>query len=192
MDEQPDFSHMPPAPAGGFWVFGYGSLMWRPGFAYAERRMARLDGFQRRFCLRSIRYRGTPQAPGLVLGLDAAPGAACEGVAYRVGAEDPAGCLGYLRARELVTYAYLEAAHPVALDDGRTVEALCYVVDRAHAQYAGALTPEAQAAVIATASGPAGANREYLEATCAHLREIGVEDPELEALAALVAARARR
>jgi Uncharacterized protein involved in cation transport len=189
MDAEQDFSHLPPAPPEGFWVFAYGSLMWRPGFAFAERRMARLPGFRRSFCLRSVRYRGTPEAPGLVLGLDADPGAACEGVAYRVGpGDDPAGALRYLRERELVTYAYLEATHEATLEDGRRVGALCYVVDRAHRQYAGGLDPAAQAAVIARAEGPAGTNLDYLRATLAHLRELGVEDPELARVAALTGA----
>ena len=69
---------------GNLWVFGYGSLMWKPGFEYLERRTARLDGFQRRFALTSRHYRGTPEKPGLVLGLDWAPGRSCTGVAFRV------------------------------------------------------------------------------------------------------------
>ncbi|TVQ56169.1 MAG: gamma-glutamylcyclotransferase [Rhodobacteraceae bacterium] len=171
---------------GGFWVFGYGSLMWRPGFAFAERRMARAPGFRRRFCLRSIRYRGTPEAPGLVLGLDRDGAAACEGIAYRVAADGASVTLAYLRERELVTYAYEEASAPVDLDDGRRVDALLYVVDPAHAQYAGALTPAEQAAIIARAAGPAGPNLDYFRNTLAHLREIGVHDAELEALSVLV------
>jgi cation transport protein ChaC len=172
---------------GGFWVFGYGSLMWRPAFAFAERRMARAPGFRRRFCLRSIRYRGTPEDPGLVLGLDRDAAAACEGVAYRVEAVGAEATLAYLRERELVTYAYEEAVAPVALDDGRRVDALLYVVDPAHAQYAGALTLAEQAAAIRRCAGPAGTNLDYFLNTLAHLREIGVHDAELEALAGLVA-----
>jgi cation transport protein ChaC len=173
---------------GGFWVFGYGSLMWRPGFEPAERRMARLRGYRRRFCLRSVRYRGTPEAPGLVLGLDWDPNGFTDGVAFRVGPERAEATRDYLRERELVTYAYHETAHPVALDDGREVAAICYVVDRMHDQYAGGLAPEEQAAIIATRVGPAGPNREYMENTLAHLRELGVEDAELEDMARRVAA----
>jgi cation transport protein ChaC len=172
---------------GGFWVFGYGSLMWRPGFEPAERRMARLRGYRRRFCLRSVRYRGTPEAPGLVLGLDWDPNGATDGVALRVGPERAEAIRDYLRERELVTYAYFETAHPVTLDDGRSVDAICYVVDRCHEQYAGDLSPEEQAAIIAARAGPAGTNRAYMENTLAHLRELGIADPELESLAGLVA-----
>ena len=173
----------------GFWVFGYGSLMWRPGFQPAERRRARLRGYRRRFCLRSVRYRGTPESPGLVLGLDHDASAECHGIAYRVETADARAVHAYLRARELITYAYLEEEHSVTLEDGRSVPSLCYVVDAAHEQYAGDLAPEAQAAIIAERAGPAGTNRAYLENTLAHLQELGVADPELEALAALVAAR---
>jgi cation transport protein ChaC len=172
----------------GFWVFGYGSLMWRPGFAAAERRLARLHGWRRSFCLWSIMYRGRPAAPGLVLGLEAGDGAVCDGVAYRVAAEDAAATLRYLRERELVTYAYREVTAPVLLAGGGEAQALCYVVDPAHAQYAGALPLAEQAAVIARACGPAGTNRAYLEDTLRHLTECGVRDAALEAVAALVAA----
>jgi cation transport protein ChaC len=174
----------------GFWVFGYGSLMWRPGFAPAERVLARLSGYSRRFCLRSVRYRGTPEAPGLVLGPDPDPDGTTSGVALRVGPEIARETLRYLRERELVTYAYIETAEPVTLADGRVVEALCYVVDRDHAQYAGGLDPEAQAEIIARRGGPAGSNREYMENTLAHLRELGIADSELESLARRVAALA--
>ncbi|MFN3614426.1 MAG: gamma-glutamylcyclotransferase [Rubrimonas sp.] len=168
------------------WVFGYGSLMWKPGFAFAERRMARLQGWRRSFCLRSITYRGTPEAPGLVLGLDRDPHGGCDGVAFRVAAHAAADVLSYLRARELVTYAYREALLPVRLDDGAEVPALAYVVDPAHPQYAGGLPMDEQAAVIARAVGPMGPNREYLWNTTAHLRELGVTDPDLAALEAQV------
>jgi cation transport protein ChaC len=173
----------------GFWVFGYGSLMWRPGFAAAERRLARLHGWRRSFCLWSIMYRGTPEAPGLVLGLEEGADAVCDGVAYRVAARDAAATLRYLRGRELVTYAYREITAPVALAGGGTAQALCYVVDRGHAQYAGRLPLQEQAAVIAKAAGPSGANRAYLEDTLRHLAECGVRDDEMEAVAALVAAQ---
>jgi cation transport protein ChaC len=175
-------------PRSGFWVFAYGSLMWRPDFPFAERRRARLDGWRRCFRLWSVRYRGAPDFPGLVLGLDAEPGAACEGVAYRVAPERGEAVLGYLRERELVTYAYAERLEPAALDDGGAVEALAYVIDRAHPQYAGALGPERQAEIIARAAGSAGPNRDYLAACAAHLAELGVRDPEIEALARAVAA----
>ena len=170
------------------WVFGYGSLMWDPGFSHEERRLAILHGYRRRFCLRSVRYRGTPEAPGLVLGLDAAPGASCRGVVYKVAAADRSAVLAYLRERELVTYAYREAIVPVQVDDGESsLDAVTYVVDTAHAQYAGLLTLDEQAAIIATRHGPRGSNRSYFENTLAHLHEHGIQDTELEALADRVA-----
>lgn len=165
------------------WVFGYGSLMWRPDFPFVERRMARLAGYRRRFCLKSIRYRGTPEAPGLVLGLDAAADGWCDGVAFRVPGAEAAAVHAYLRERELVTYAYREAMLPVRLDDGRDIAALAYVVDREHAQYAGTMTAEEQAAVIAASVGPMGPNCDYLWNTAAHLAELGVADDEITTLA---------
>ncbi|QIE54844.1 gamma-glutamylcyclotransferase [Pikeienuella piscinae] len=169
------------------WVFAYGSLMWKPGFDHVERRRARLAGYRRRFCLDSITYRGTAEYPGLVLALDEDPEGACEGIVYRVAAALREETHAYLRARELVTYSYLERFLPVVTDDGAEVDALAYVMDRAHQQYRGGLTPEEQAAVIARAIGPAGSNAEYLDNTVAHLSEMGVDDVELTRLHGLVA-----
>ena len=171
----------------GFWVFGYGSLMWRPGFEALERRKARLTGYRRDFALRSVRYRGTPEAPGLVLGLDWNPDAQCTGIAFRVCASRAGPTRAYLAERELVTRSYLELCLPVTLlcagpGQGDAVEATAFVLDRTHPQYAGRLMLEEQAAIIARAHGPAGPNAEYLHNTVAHLAEIGVEDPRLEAL----------
>ncbi|MEO0386693.1 MAG: gamma-glutamylcyclotransferase [Pseudomonadota bacterium] len=167
----------------GFWVFGYGSLIWNPGFAAEERVLARLSGYRRAFCMASIVYRGTPEAPGLVLALDRQSEADCAGVAYRVAPREGAATLAYLRARELVSSAYLEALEPVELADGRRVPALTYVMDPEHHQYRGDLSLAAQADIIARAEGPAGPNREYLENTVAGLADLGLEDPDLEWLA---------
>jgi glutathione-specific gamma-glutamylcyclotransferase len=171
------------------WVFGYGSLIWRPGFAFAERRAARLPGYRRRFCMTSIHYRGTPERPGLVLALDACEASECHGLAYRVAAGEAEAVYAYLRERELVSYAYDERHLEVALDDGRRVEALAYVTNTGHPQYCGHLSLEEQAAVIAAAVGPMGPNHEYLLATEASLIALGLEDPDLRALAALVRGR---
>ncbi len=172
----------------GFWVFGYGSLIWRPGFDFAERRRARLDGFRRAFCLRSIRYRGTPEAPGLVLALDRRVDAACEGVAFRVDAAGAAEARAYLHHREMDTDSYLETFQTVEIAGHGAAPALCYIMNEAHEHYA-LLTLEEQAEIIWRSHGPAGPNREYLHNTVAHLRELGVDDPELEALDRLVRAR---
>ena len=118
------------------WVFGYGSLMWRPGFEFEERRPALLRGYHRAFCVYSHVHRGTPEKPGLVFGLDA--GGSCRGVAFRVDAARAEDVKRYLQAREQVTLVYRDVVKPVELvDEGRRVEALCFVVDRAHEQYAG-------------------------------------------------------
>jgi cation transport protein ChaC len=179
-----------PAAGRPLWVFGYGSLIWNPGFAPAERVVARLDGWHRSFCMRSIHHRGSEAAPGLVLALDAAAGLCCMGLALRIAPGQEAAVLSYLRARELVSAAYREAELPLNLADGRQVAALAYVVDRAHVQYCGGLAPEEQAAIIARAVGGRGPNSEYLHNTAAHLREIGIEDAELSALSARVRALA--
>jgi glutathione-specific gamma-glutamylcyclotransferase len=174
---------------GGFWVFAYGSLMWRPGFDFAERRLATLHGYRRRFCMTSVHYRGTPEQPGLVLALDADVAGHCAGVVYRVGGQGSEATLAYLRERELVSYAYREITHEVTLDDGRRVEALAYVSDRGHPQYLGGLSLEEQAEVIARAVGPMGPNAEYLMNTVASLDALGVADQDLHRLATLVRVR---
>ncbi|GHC65980.1 gamma-glutamylcyclotransferase [Neogemmobacter tilapiae] len=169
-----------------FWVFGYGSLMWDPGFAFVERRIARLEGWQRRFCMWSIHYRGTPEAPGLVLALDRAEGEFCEGIAFRIAAEEAEATHALLQERELISYAYAEAFLPVRLAGGEEVEALAYVINQGHEQYARHLSTEEQAQLIATRAGQRGPNRDYLWNTVDHLRELGIEDPRLEALGARV------
>ena len=164
------------------WVFGYGSLMWDPGFRVVEQVTARLDGFSRSFCMRSTRYRGTEEAPGLVLGLDEDPQAHCTGIALRFDDADRDEVLTYLRERELITYAYREAVLPITMADGRRVEALAYVMRRDHAQYAGGLPLYEQARIISTAHGQRGPNADYLFNTTRHLTEIGLEDDTLYSL----------
>ncbi len=166
----------------GIWVFGYGSLIWNPGFEFEAKQRATLTGFSRAFCLWSVHYRGNEEHPGLVLGLDPAQGARCEGVAYFVGAKAAENVHMYLRKRELVSYAYHERLETLALDSGQNVQAICYVVDPDHSQYAGGLSLGAQARVIKTAKGSAGDNLEYLCNTAAHLKELGIEDADIEKL----------
>lgn len=175
-------------PVGGrvMWVFGYGSLLWEPGFAFTERVMARLDGWHRSFCMRSIHHRGTETEPGLVLALDAADGAACEGVAFAVAPDHQAETLAYLRERELISSAYLEKTLPLRLGDGRRVEAVTYVIDPDHVQYCGGLPLEEQAQIIARAKGGRGENRDYLWNTATHLHDLGIADAELDWLSARV------
>lgn len=165
------------------WVFGYGSLIWEPGFAYEERVKARLDGWHRSFCMRSIHHRGSVERPGLVLALDAAPDNRCEGVAFAVTPGKEASTLAGLRERELISSAYLEQIHRVRLADGRQADAICYVIDRDHVQYCGGLPLEEQARIIAASTGGRGPNRDYLWNTVAHLVTLGISDPDLEWIA---------
>lgn len=168
------------------WVFGYGSLLWRPGFEYVERRVATLRGFNRSFCMSSVHYRGTHANPGLVLALDPDHQGECHGVGFRVAADLAADTMAYLRERELISSAYVEQTHSIAIHGGGEVEAICYVMDQTHAQYVGGISIEEQAVIIAKATGSAGPNDEYLFNTVAHLAELGISDPELERLVALV------
>ncbi|GAA3863837.1 gamma-glutamylcyclotransferase [Celeribacter arenosi] len=170
----------------GFWVFGYGSLMWNPEFEFVERIPARLSGFARSFCMWSIHHRGTPEDPGLVLALDEDASAHCRGLAYHIGADRAVDVLAALRERELVSSAYIETHVDLLLDDGRTQTSLAYVVDRDHAQYTGALSLARQADIIAAACGGRGANCEYLFNTTRHLAELGMRDPVLEELSDMV------
>lgn len=164
---------------GPLWVFGYGSLMWNPGFPVAGQSIARLAGYHRTFCMRSIHHRGTSASPGLVLALDAAAGGACMGLAFRVAAGAEDRTLAYLRERELISSAYLEAEVPLALKTGEMVQALAYIVDPDHVQYCGGLPLEEQAQIISRAVGDRGPNTDYLFNTAAHLAELGIEDTEL-------------
>lgn len=167
------------------WIFGYGSLIWHPGFRPAQRLSARLMGWQRAFCMRSVHYRGSATAPGLVLALDAAPGAFCDGVALALPEAEKPHILANLRAREMTASAYIERVLPLQLADGREVEAISYVIDRAHPLYA-PLGLDAQAEIIARAVGDRGSNAEYLFNTVTHLAELGLPDEPLDRLATLV------
>ncbi|SMG16382.1 MULTISPECIES: gamma-glutamylcyclotransferase [unclassified Paracoccus (in: a-proteobacteria)] len=164
------------------WVFAYGSLMWDPGFPVAEMMPGRLEGYARSFCLLSVVYRGTVDVPGLVLGLDAEPGAHCRGLALRVAEPDWDETLAGLRARELTTNAYAELTLPLALDDGRRVEAVTYVIRRDHDQYAGVIDLQEQARIIARAHGGRGPNADYLFNTARHLEQMGIKDRAMEEL----------
>ncbi|WP_299151990.1 gamma-glutamylcyclotransferase [uncultured Tateyamaria sp.] len=170
------------------WVFGYGSLLWNPGFEVAEQRMATLPGYARSFCMRSIHHRGTEAEPGLVLALDEVADARCDGVALRVSEGQEDTTLAYLRERELISSAYLEKMLEIGLADGRRVTAVTYVIDADHVQYCGGLPLEEQAQIIARAHGGRGPNREYLLNTAEHLHALGVADPDLDWLARRVAA----
>jgi cation transport protein ChaC len=166
-----------------FWVFGYGSLMWRPGFQHLRAVPARLYGFHRQLCVYSHVHRGTPERPGLVLGLDR--GGSCHGLAFEVAPANREATLAYLRAREQVTSVYREVFTPIRLlaDESQTVEAVAYVVDRAHEQYAGALPVDSQIAYVKQGKGQSGDCMDYVMSTLAHLRDMAIHDHVLESLA---------
>ncbi len=171
----------------GWWVFAYGSLLWNPVFPVAEMRRATLRGLHRRFCLWSLASRGTPDAPGLVLGLDR--GGVCRGVALRLPAPLALDELHLLWRREMVVGSY----HPRWIDvtdvEGRRFPALTFVVNRAHPQYAGKLSVEQEADVLSTACGAFGSSGDYLERTRVALIAHGIDDPYLDALAVRIAQR---
>ena len=179
----PDPTHT----AEDLWVFAYGSLMWRPDFPFADRVEARLVGAHRALCVYSFFHRGTPERPGLVLGLDR--GGTCRGIAYRVPAKKRGDTIAYLRAREQVTSVYRECMRPVWLKRGpeKRVPALCYMVDRGHAQYAGRLSLEQQLHHVRQGHGHSGANRDYVVATVGALEQLGYRETDLHLLAARLA-----
>lgn len=181
----------PLAACGHLWVFAYGSLIWRPGFAHLGMHRALLRGWHRSFCLWSHRYRGTPEQPGLVLGLDR--GGACHGVAFKVAGGAAAEVLRYLDDRELPDGAevvYHRRVVPVRLAEagGAAVSAVTYVVNRGSRNYVPRLAPDRAAATIARGVGQMGANRDYLLNTLNHLSDIGVRDRRLARIAALLPA----
>ncbi|MDE4134009.1 gamma-glutamylcyclotransferase [Phaeobacter sp. QD34_3] len=168
------------------WVFGYGSLLWNPGFPVARREVATLHGYARSFCMSSIHHRGTEEKPGLVLALDQLDNTRCTGLALAVERGAEQDTLAYLRERELVSSAYLERTLEVELHSGDLVTAVTYVIDPDHVQYCGGMSLEDQARIIAHAVGGRGPNTEYLYNTASHLAEIGLNDEDLDWLAARV------
>jgi len=169
---------------GDLWVFGYGSLMWRPGFEFIEQVPARLIGEHRALCVYSFVHRGTPEKPGLVLGLDR--GGACQGIAFRVAEKHRSATVAYLRKREQVTSVYREVMRSVWLENEarQRVSALAYVVDRGHVQYAGRLSLAEQLRHVLQGHGQSGANREYVLSTVKAIEAEGFRDTQLHQLAA--------
>lgn len=163
-------------PSGELWVFGYGSLMWDPGFAHDHAASALLRGYHRAFCIYSVRNRGTRENPGLVLGLNR--GGACRGIAYRVPAEAVASALDALWAREMPSAVYAPRRVRVTLAD-QPVMALAFIANTRHERYVGDLAPDAIAQRIAGGRGLRGHNAEYLINTLRHLEELGVRDARL-------------
>lgn len=172
-----------------FWIFGYGSLMWRPGFAFEERLLATVRGYRRALCVYSHVHRGTPEKPGLVLGLDR--GGSCRGVAFRVHEDRVETTLDYLRAREQVTMVYREIILRARLADGRAARVVAYAVDRGHEQYAGALDLPTLERYVGQGVGVSGANPDYVRSTFDHMVELGIADATLAALVATFPAAER-
>src|SRR5215471_3912801 len=171
---------------GDLWVFGYGSLMWRPGFEYLEKVPARLIGEHRALCVYSFVHRGSAEKPGLVLGLDR--GGACRGIAFRVAERNRAATIDYLRAREQVTSVYREVTRSVWLENDarQRVGALVYVVDRGHVQYAGHLSLAEQLRHVLQGHGQSGANRDYVLSTVKAIESEGFLDTQLHQLATML------
>lgn len=164
-----------------FWVFGYGSLMWRPGFEFLAQEKARIHGYRRALCVYSWVHRGTEERPGLVLGLDR--GGSCCGMAFKVAGKERDTVMAYLRERELVTNVYLEKQVRVQLESGETIEAVTYIVDQHHQQYARPLPVQEAASIIRGAVGQGGPNPDYVTNTVDLLRSINIRDSRLEAVA---------
>ena len=176
-----------PAPSReDLWIFGYGSLMWRPEFEFVEQVPARLIGEHRALCVYSFDHRGTPEKPGLVLGLDR--GGACRGVAFRVTAARRDDTVNYLRRREQTTHVYREVMRSVWLEnDARErVAALAYVVDRSHVQYAGRLSLAEQLRYVRQGHGRSGNNRDYVLSTVKSIEAQGFRDSQLHQLALML------
>jgi len=166
------------------WVFGYGSLIWNPGFAYLRSEKALLRGAHRSLSIYSYRHRGTPDRPGLVFGLSR--GGSCLGVAFEVAPESWNRTFDYLQEREQDRGVYREAWRTIDLADGTRVRALAYVVNEKHPQYAGRLDIAEQVRLIGRSSGESGRNTEYVRNTAQHLLALGIRDRSLlEIIAAL-------
>jgi cation transport protein ChaC len=176
----------PEFPQADLWVFGYGSLMWRPGFEFIEQVPARLIGEHRALCVYSFDHRGTPEKPGLVLGLDR--GGACRGVAFRVAPRLRGKTVEYLRGREQTTNVYREVSRSVWLgnDPRQRVSALTYVVDRGHVQYAGRLSLAEQLRLVQQGHGRSGNNRDYVLSTVRSIEAQGFRDEQLHRLALML------
>lgn len=173
-------------PAGrDLWVFAYGSLIWNPAFHFVERQKAHLYGYHRQFCLWTSLGRGSPDRPGLMLGLE--HGGCCTGVAFRIAADAAEIELEAIWRREMLTGAYRPRWLPVHVGHER-LRAIGFVINRRHQRYARGV-PEAEVvATVAHAEGALGACRDYLFNTVAHLEELGIHDRRLTRLAAAVRA----
>ena len=173
-----------PVPIGDVWVFGYGSLMWNPGFEFEENQKAIIKGYHRAFCVWSVHYRGTHENPGLVVGLDT--GGECVGQAYRISEDQLYPTLNYLKKREMDTGVYIPSIRPVWLDNGSCVDSLVFIADHQHDHYAGKLDINEKVDVIKRSMGNRGPNTDYAINTYEHLINNGIEDPYLKSVVDLL------
>ncbi|MGH8765093.1 MAG: gamma-glutamylcyclotransferase [Burkholderiales bacterium] len=164
-------------PRGDLWVFGYGSLMWAPEIPFVERCIGRVHGYHRALCILSSRYRGTPEKPGLVMGL--CRGGSCWGMAFRIHAAQAKETLDTLWKREMLNHVYMPRFVPISLKEPQRVQALAFVADTTHRQYAGELGLDARARLVAQGVGQRGRCVDYIRNTLDHMRDLGVRDPHL-------------
>jgi cation transport protein ChaC len=168
------------------WIFAYGSLVWNPIFNFVEQHVGAIYGWHRRFCLWVPQGRGTPDNPGLVLGLDR--GGSCRGIAYRIAATDVPSELLLLWRREMVVGCYIPRWVRV-FDGTQNLEAIAFVINRRHRAYAGNISLETTVNSIATARGALGSCSDYLMQTVNGLMSVGIEDKPLLRLRDRVVAR---
>lgn len=179
-------------PAGAdAWVFGYGSLMWNPAIKVADSRKTRVHGFQRHFCLTLDMGRGTPESPGLMLGLDEGAGAQCIGIAHRIAAADLESETEILWYREMLSGAYHPRWLAAEIEGVGESKVLAFVINRGHPRYEGRVPGEDVARRIAASAGVLGTNRDYLYRTARQLADLGIRDEEMHRLEAAVRALAK-
>ena len=164
-------------PRGDLWVFGYGSLMWSPGFRPAEQRIGLVRGYHRAMCILSSRYRGTPEKPGLVMGL--CRGGSCWGIAFRVPAARVRRVLGALWKREMLNNVYVPTMLQVTAGPKRRIRALAFVADATHRQFVHELDLHGRARLVAQGIGERGHCMDYIRNTLEHMLALGVNDPHL-------------
>lgn len=162
------------------WVFGYGSLMWAPGFEYEEVCLATLRGYHRDLCVLSYVFRGTPEVPGIVMGLR--PEGCCQGRAFKISAQNEAEIMAYLHEREMINNVYEPSWLDVELADGRKCAAYTFIARTDHIQYVGDEPQQEKVRLVLQGFGQGGSALEYLENTCTHLRDLSIRDDALETI----------
>lgn len=180
-------------PNGDFWVFGYGSLMWKPDFPHVETRPALLQGYHRALCIYSVEYRGTVETPGLVFGLD--EGGSCQGLAFLVQEKDAGDVMNYLHEREMVTGVYQPQWHDIKTTINNAIETVpsyVFVADTNHRQYTGKLSDDEIVQLVLQGHGKAGPCIDYLTNTRDHLIELGIHDQALVRIIEMVTTATQR